>query len=54
VIIPYSRYVMKNPRKLGLLSDKGKFKIKKGFKMSEEELLGDYHRQTTKIHLTDC
>ncbi len=40
VILPYSKYVAKNPRKLGLLSSKGKFKIKTGFKMTEEELIG--------------
>ncbi|MCP4756403.1 MAG: type II toxin-antitoxin system Phd/YefM family antitoxin [Proteobacteria bacterium] len=40
VILPYSKYVKENPRKLGLLSTKGKFKIADGFKMSEEELLG--------------
>ena len=40
VILPYSKYVAKNPRKLGLLSSKGKFKIKKDFKMNEKELLG--------------
>ena len=40
VILPYSRYVSKNPRKLGLLAKKGSFKISKDFKMTEEELLG--------------
>ena len=40
VILPYSKYKKKNPRKLGLLANKGKFKIKKGFKMSEDELMG--------------
>lgn len=40
VVIPYSKYVKKNPRKLGLLSKKGNFSLKKDFKMSEEELIG--------------
>ncbi len=40
VILPYSKYVTKNPRKLGLLAKKGGFKMKKDFKMSEEELIG--------------
>ena len=40
VILPYSKYMNKNPRKLGLLAEKGRIKIKNDFKMTEEELLG--------------
>lgn len=40
VILPYSKYIDENPRKLGLLAKKGSFKINKDFKMTEEELLG--------------
>lgn len=40
VILPYSKYVSKHPRKLGLLAKKGRVKIKENFKMTEEELIG--------------
>ena len=40
VIIPYSEYSKnKKPRKIGILEGKATYKIKKDFKMSDEELL---------------
>lgn len=38
-IIPYGRYTSDNKIKLGILEGKASFKIKKGFKMTEEEFL---------------
>ena len=39
-IIPYSKYISDKKIKLGILEGKAFFKIKKGFKMTEEEFLG--------------
>lgn len=38
-LVPYEKYAGKNIIKLGLLEGKASFKIKKGFKMTEEEFL---------------
>lgn len=38
-IIPYKKYLKKTNIKLGLLKDKASFKLLKGFKMTDEELL---------------
>ena len=39
-IVPFKKYLKKNSIKLGILEGKASFKIKKGFKMTEEEFLG--------------
>jgi len=39
VIIPYSKYVKKNKRKIGILENKGKIIIKNNFKMTDDEFL---------------
>ena len=39
-LIPYKKYFKKYNIKLGILEGKASFKIKKGFKMTEEEFLG--------------
>jgi len=39
VMVPYKNYKKKNKIKLGLLEGKATFKIKKGFKMTDEEFL---------------
>lgn len=38
-IVPYKKHVQTNRIKLGLLEGKASFKIKKGFKMTDEEFL---------------
>jgi len=41
MIIPYDRELEKqSERKFGILKDRGSFKIKKDFSISDEELLG--------------
>lgn len=39
VIVPYKKYTEKPVRKLGILENKASFKIKKGFKLSDDEFL---------------
>ncbi len=39
VIMPFKMYAAKKNRQLGLLKGKAKFKIKKDFKITDEELL---------------
>lgn len=39
-IIPYKKYMSNKKIKLGILEGKASFKIKDGFKMTEEEFLG--------------
>ena len=39
VIVPYTEYHPKQPRKLGLLKGKARFELRAGFKTSDEELL---------------
>lgn len=39
-IVPYNKYISNKRIKLGILEGKASFKIKKGFKMTEEEFLG--------------
>lgn len=39
VIIPFSKYIKKNKRKLGLLEKKASYKIVSDFKISDEELI---------------
>jgi len=39
-LVPYKKYLKKYSIKLGILEGKSSFKIKKGFKMTEEEFLG--------------
>ena len=39
VLVPYTDYKKKKKIKLGILEGKATFKIKKGFKMTEEEFL---------------
>lgn len=39
-LVPYSKYASNKKIKLGILEGKASFKIKKGFKMTEEEFLG--------------
>jgi len=38
-LVPYNKYISDNKIKLGILEGKASFKIKKGFKMTEEEFL---------------
>ena len=38
-LVPYNKYVPDKKIKLGILEGKASFKIKKGFKMTEEEFL---------------
>lgn len=38
-IVPYNKALVSKRIKLGILEGKASFKIKKGFKMTEEELL---------------
>ncbi len=40
VFVPVSKYNAKTPRKLGILSKKGNFKVSKDFKISDEDLPG--------------
>jgi antitoxin (DNA-binding transcriptional repressor) of toxin-antitoxin stability system len=40
VVIPYKKYMSDKKIKLGILEGKASFKIKEGFKMTEEEFLG--------------
>lgn len=37
VLIPYSKYIKKSSRKLGLLEHKASFRTKSDFKISDEE-----------------
>lgn len=39
-LVPYNKYIADKKIKLGILEGKASFKIKKGFKMTEEEFLG--------------
>jgi len=39
VIIPFSKYIKKHKRKLGLLEKKASYKIVSDFKISDEELI---------------
>lgn len=39
-LVPYNKYLADKKIKLGILEGKASFKIKKGFKMTEEEFLG--------------
>lgn len=39
-LVPYDKYMPDKKIKLGILEGKASFKIKKGFKMTEEEFLG--------------
>ncbi len=39
VIIPYSKYVKGNKKKIGVLENKGKILFKNDFKMTDDELL---------------
>lgn len=39
-LVPYQKYMLNKKIKLGILEGKASFKIKKGFKMTEEEFLG--------------
>lgn len=39
-LVPYNKHIAGKKIKLGILEGKASFKIKKGFKMSEEEFLG--------------
>jgi len=39
VIIPYSQYIPKNKRTLGILEKKASFKINKDFSITDEDLL---------------
>lgn len=39
-IVPYQKYMSDKKIKLGILEGKASFKIKKGFRMTEEEFLG--------------
>ncbi len=40
VIMPYTIFERKSPRPLGLLKGKASYKIKRNFKMTDEEFLG--------------
>ena len=39
-MVPYNKHIPSKKIKLGILEGKASFKIKKGFKMTEEEFLG--------------
>ena len=39
-LVPYQKYMSDKKIKLGILEGKASFKIKKGFRMTEEEFLG--------------
>ncbi|EMY77826.1 putative toxin-antitoxin system, antitoxin component, PHD family [Leptospira weilii serovar Ranarum str. ICFT] len=39
IFIPFSKYYSQKPRKLGILNGKSSFKMKKDFKITEEEFL---------------
>lgn len=39
-LVPYNKYMPNKKIKLGILEGKASFRIKKGFKMTEEEFLG--------------
>lgn len=39
-LVPYNKYISDKKIKLGILEGKASFKIKKGFKITEEEFLG--------------
>lgn len=39
-LVPYNKYLANKKIKLGILEGKASFKIKEGFKMTEEEFLG--------------
>ena len=39
-LVPYDKYISDKKIKLGILEGKASFKIKEGFKMTEEEFLG--------------
>lgn len=39
-LVPYQKYSSSKKIKLGILEGKASFRIKKGFKMTEEEFLG--------------
>jgi antitoxin (DNA-binding transcriptional repressor) of toxin-antitoxin stability system len=39
-VVPYNKYISDKRIKLGILEGKASFKIKKGFKMTEEEFIG--------------
>ena len=39
VLAPYDEYAPKKERKLGLLRGRGKFIVRRGFKMSDEQML---------------
>ena len=40
VIVPYAQYENDTPRTFGLLENKGSFKLKDDFEMSDEALVG--------------
>lgn len=39
-LVPYQKHMLDKKIKLGILEGKASFKIKEGFKMTEEEFLG--------------
>ncbi len=41
VMVPYKKYQQKKKRTLGVMEGKATYKVRKGFKISAEELLGE-------------